>query len=100
MASHPTHAWRTTLATGSPGLSPEDALPVVVDVEPRLHAGRAEGRPIPVGITEATIVRRQIAHLLGDDRAAVLTGRSQPNKASFYNKRRGSILAHEALHCL
>ena len=76
------------------------AIAVVVNVQRPLPTVRAERRPIPVRIADAPLVRRPVRDVLGDDRAAFLTGRPPPNKASFTMGRRNeSIVAHEALHC-
>src|SRR5205085_10255672 len=41
------------------------------------------------------LVRGVVGDLFGDQRAALLTGRTQPKKASFRLGRRESILTHE-----
>src|SRR5438034_10291192 len=64
------------------GLCAQHALAVIVHVQRPLPASRAEGWPIAVGVTDAPLVRGMAGDIFGDQRAALLSGRTQPKKRS------------------
>jgi hypothetical protein len=76
-------------------LGPQHTRAVIVHVEPPLPTRRAERRPIAIRITNATLVGGALGDVFSDDGAAFLSGRAQPNQASFWLRGRESILAHE-----
>ena len=79
----------------------QHALPVIVHVQPSSPASRAEGAsPIAVGIADAPLVCGVVGDFFGDEGAAFLRGRTQPNQAGLIILRgRESILTHETLQC-
>jgi hypothetical protein len=70
------------------GLPPGVPLRVAVHVEHVVVASRTPIGPVPVGITQPALVRVEIAHVLGDQRAALETGRPARNQATFWIGRR------------
>src|SRR6516165_12268591 len=86
---------------GRAGFCAQHALAVIVHVQPSSPAARAEGGPIAVWIANEPFVAGVVGNRFGDEGAAFLSGRTQPNKAKFIlrgriHETRSSVLSRDA----
>jgi hypothetical protein len=67
-----------------------------MDVEDRMVAAEALPRSVAIRNAQPSAVLVTVGDVLGDPRAALLTGRVGPDKAGCWLRRRESLVTHGA----